>query len=282
MFRRSQHVLTVFVLFAGATWATVASAQQETYDLKSGEVVAVRGNNLIVRGPDGATELSVSDDFRFDMDGQQLSVHQLKPGMKLTALIKTTDYPLQLTVTEVRNAQVVYTIGNSLVVRTQDDGQYRRFTSTQMKDMDLVVYKDGQAIAPSTLRKGDVITAVVVTKLPPAVLTQQQVAVLAQKPEMIPPQSVGVTQIDQNAVPALPNFRTASGAGTSTTAAPPAPDTNKAEPKKEEPKKDEPKKDEPKKELPKTGSSLPSAALSGGILLVAGAGLTAYRRFSER
>jgi hypothetical protein len=44
------------------------------------EVLAVEGNTLVVRLPEGTRELTVADDFRFTIDGQQLSVRQLKAG----------------------------------------------------------------------------------------------------------------------------------------------------------------------------------------------------------
>jgi len=69
----------------------LASAQQQTSttETKRFEVIAVDGSNLVVKLPDGTRELTVPDDFRFTVDGQQLSVHDLKPGMKGTATITT-------------------------------------------------------------------------------------------------------------------------------------------------------------------------------------------------
>ena len=45
-------------------------------------MLAVTGNTLDVMLPEGTKELTVPDDFRFTVNGQPLSVHQLKPGMK--------------------------------------------------------------------------------------------------------------------------------------------------------------------------------------------------------
>ena len=53
------------------------------------------GNRLVVRLPEGTRELTVPDDFRFNVDGKMLSVQELKPGMAGTATIttKTTRFP---------------------------------------------------------------------------------------------------------------------------------------------------------------------------------------------
>src|SRR5262249_36370795 len=125
--------LSVFasaLLLAGA-----ATAQTTTYDIRSGEVLSVQGNNLVVRGPNGVREFNIPEDFRFDLDGKQLSVHELKPGMKLTALIRTTSAPVELTTTELRNAEVIQTNGNAIVTKNLETGQYKKFTSEDMKDL---------------------------------------------------------------------------------------------------------------------------------------------------
>jgi hypothetical protein len=45
---------------------------------------------VIVRGQNGAKEFTATEDQRFNVDGKQVSVHELKPGMKGTAKITTT------------------------------------------------------------------------------------------------------------------------------------------------------------------------------------------------
>ena len=70
----------------------VAGAETTTSsETKNFEVLAVDGNTLVVRLPEGTRELTVADDFRFTVNGQQLSVRQLKAGMKGTATVTTQD-----------------------------------------------------------------------------------------------------------------------------------------------------------------------------------------------
>ena len=75
------------------------------------QVLAVDGNKLDVRLPEGTKELNVPDDFRFTVNGQQLSVHQLKVGMKGTATITTRTTLIPVTVTEIKNGTVVVRLG---------------------------------------------------------------------------------------------------------------------------------------------------------------------------
>ena len=89
--------------------AAVSLAQQTTTstETKTFEVLAVSGNTLDVRLPEGTRELTVPDDFRFTVNGQQLSVHEMKPGMKGTATITTKTTVTPVTVTEVKNGTVM-------------------------------------------------------------------------------------------------------------------------------------------------------------------------------
>ena len=83
--------------------AVIATAQTTTTasQTKTFEVIAVNGNDLVVKLPEGTREIKVPDDFRFTVDGQQLASRDLKPGMKGTATITTSTTVTPVVVTEV-------------------------------------------------------------------------------------------------------------------------------------------------------------------------------------
>src|SRR3954462_11953349 len=111
------------ILAAAAVWLTAAAAPAQTTtssETKNFEVLAVDGNQLDVRLPEGTKELSVPDDFRFTVNGQQLSVHQLKAGMKGTATITTRTTLVPVTVTEIKNGTVVVKSSAGIIVRTPE------------------------------------------------------------------------------------------------------------------------------------------------------------------
>src|SRR3954451_18056292 len=56
---------------------------QVTTNVERGEVVSVNGNNLIVKTEDGQIKdfPDIPESARVTVNGQQLSVHELKPGM---------------------------------------------------------------------------------------------------------------------------------------------------------------------------------------------------------
>ena len=74
----------------------------------------------------------VADDFRFTVNDQQLSVHQLKAGMKGTATITTKTTVTPVTVTEVKNGTVRHCdrARPSSSRPTRDTGRSRRAKST--------------------------------------------------------------------------------------------------------------------------------------------------------
>jgi hypothetical protein len=118
---------TLFAVGVVACLNGIAYAQTSTTtEVKKFEVIAVDGSTLVVRLPEGTREIMVPSDFRFTVDGQQLSVQQLKPGMAGTASITTTTRVTPVTVTEVKNGTVAHVAGPTIIVRT-DEG-YRSFT----------------------------------------------------------------------------------------------------------------------------------------------------------
>ncbi len=109
--------------------AALASAQT-TSQTKSFEVISVVGNDLVVKLPEGTKELTVPEDFRFTVDGQQLSVHDLKPGMKGTAVVTTKTTLVPVTVTEVKNGTVRQVNGPTIIVQTPEG--FKMFTQSDV------------------------------------------------------------------------------------------------------------------------------------------------------
>ena len=160
----------VVCLTAVTSLAQTTTSSSET---KSFEVLAVTGNELDVKLPEGTRELTVPDDFRFTVNGQQLSVHQLKPGMKGTATITTRTTVTPVTVTEIKNGQVVVRSGAGIIVRTAEG--VKSFTQGDVDKRGVKIVRDGQPVQLSELREGDRLSAVIITSLPPKVMTEREV-----------------------------------------------------------------------------------------------------------
>jgi len=227
-----------------------ASAQTTTSSTqtKKFEVITVSGNELVVKLPEGTKQLTVPDDYRFEVDGKQVSVHDLKPGMKGTANITTKTTVTPVTVTEIKNGTVMQASGSSLIVKT-DDG-IKMFSPGDVEKRNVKLTQGGQPIDFSSLHSGDKLTATVVTTHPPKVVTEKQVqASLAH--EAGAPAGAG------NAAAKAATGGTAPAAGAGA-AAPVA------------------------KKLPKTASQQPLLGLIGLMSLLSAVALTARRRWQVR
>jgi len=204
----SRVVLTVgtFLCLSGSTLAQQTSTASET---KKFEVIAVDGNQLVVSLPEGTREITVPDDFRFNIDGKQMSVHELIPGMKGTATITTKTTVTPVTVTEVKSGEVVIASGGAIYVRT--GGDVKMFTQGDVDKRGVKIMRSGKPATVSDFRAGDTLTATIITSKPPQVVTDKEVqATLARVAEPAP-------------APAAAPAAAAPSAAASRAAAPPAP-----------------------------------------------------------
>ena len=171
----SSMVRVVLAVAVVAVTAVASLAQQTTTstETKAFEVLAVDGNQLVVRLPEGTRELTVPADFRFMVDGQSLSVGELKVGMKGTATITTRTTVTPVTVTEVKNGTVMKQTGSSIIVRT-DEG-IRSFTQGEIDKRGVKIVRGGKPAQVSDFREGDRLTATIITSKPPQVVTDKEV-----------------------------------------------------------------------------------------------------------
>jgi LPXTG-motif cell wall-anchored protein len=227
-----------------------ATAQQQTTntETRNFEIVAVDGNKVVVKGQKGAQEITVPPDFQLTVDGKPVSVADLKPGMKGAARITTTTTVTPVTVTEVKNGEVMKVTGNSILVRGEKGIQM--FTEGDVAKRGVKIMRDGQPLEFSSLREGDKLTATIVTSRPPKVMTERQVQASMQSVPAAAPAGRPVAAGAPANAPAP--------AGAATTGSAPA----------------------PARRLPKTGSALPLLGLLGAALVTLGAALTARRRLS--
>jgi hypothetical protein len=225
---------------------TTTSSQTKTF-----EVLAVDGNQLIVHLPEGTRELTVADDFRFTVNGQQLSVHELKAGMKGTATITTRTTVTPVTVTEVKNGTVMQATGSSIIVRTAEG--FKSFSQGEIDKRGVKIMRDGKPAQVSDFHQGDVLTATIITSRPPRVMTERQVNA-----------TVATATAASGGAPPVAASRAPSSSSASQGQAPQASSSSaSAAPRT----------------LPKTASSWPLLALASILSLVIGLALTITRRF---
>src|SRR3954453_21341300 len=121
----------------------------------SGTVVAVEGNDLLVRMSSGGFRtFNVPESRKFTIDGQDVSVHDLKPGTRLTATVTTTTTPVTERTTTVGTGKVWYVSGNTVIL-TLPNNENKMY---KVKE-DYKFNVHGQPASVHDLRKGMVISA---------------------------------------------------------------------------------------------------------------------------
>ncbi len=231
-----------------------------TTSVEKGEVLYVSGNDMIVKMDTGEVRhMNVPDTARATVDGKELSVHDLKPGMKLQRTITTTTTPKTVTAVRTIQGTVWAVIPPSNLILSFPEGGNKQYNVP--KDQKFVI--DGKTYTAFELRKGMKVGATVVSESTENVVSETRratgTAPVAAAPPPPPPATpvyVGVLLIEV-AAPATPPPTTASLAPSPTAraSAEPAP-----------------------KALPKTASSLPLVGLLGLLLCTASLGIRMLRR----
>jgi LPXTG-motif cell wall-anchored protein len=217
-----------------------------THEVKvvNATVVSVNGNDVVVKMEDGTIRHveNVPDSARAMVDGKELGVHDLKPGMHLQKTITTTTTPKVITTTKTVTGKVWHVNPPLSVILTMEDGKNEQFKIPKGQKFTV----NGQELDAFGLKKGMIVNATKVVEEPITVV-QQQAKVTGSMPPPPPPPApdqpilIAVVEVPAPAAPAE--------------AAPAA--------------------------LPKTGSELPLTGLLGFLSLAGAAGTRLFRKFSR-
>jgi LPXTG-motif cell wall-anchored protein len=182
---------------------------------------------------------NVPESARVTVDGQQLGIHDLKPGMKLQRTITTTTVPKTITTVQSVTGTVWFISPPNSVILTLEDGKNQKFTIPKNQKFNV----DGQMVDAWGLKKGMKIAATKVVEVPITEVSQQR-SVTGELPPPPPPPPADV--------PVLVAVEEAAAPVEVAQAAPP--------------------------QLPKTGSPLPLIGLLGLLSLASSFGLRAIRK----
>jgi LPXTG-motif cell wall-anchored protein len=241
-------IYLVFALSISAQVQTTTSTEhgQATKDVtvERGEVVLVDGNDLIVKKDDGQIVHfpNVPESARITVDGQQIGVHDLKPGMKLQRTITTTTTPKTVTTVQNVTGTVWHVTPPTSVILRLEDGTNQQFRIPRGQKFMI----NGRETDARDLRRGMTVTATRIVEEPITVVDQQRkVTGSMPPPPPAPPAGVPILIVVSRPMPSAPEAPTAEAA--------------------------------PEK-LPKTGSIVPSIGLLGILFIGMSFGLTMVRR----
>lgn len=188
-------VQTLVAILISILLAPGVRAQRVETRVENAEVVYVGGNAVVVKLSNGEVkEFEIPDSSRFTVDGKQMTVLELKPGMRLTTTITTTTAPRWVDTVEVVEVGTVWkTVGSRLIVKTPG-GENKMYRVPSGSNISV----GGKERTLDQLREGDKITATIVRTKDPLAVGSATGSVLRAPPT---PARVGVLLIDEGTQP---------------------------------------------------------------------------------
>lgn len=242
---------TLALVFAtGATaqvqTETSTATGQATHEttVTTATVVYASGNEVVVKMADGSLKhfSNVPDSLRVNVNGQQLGVHDLKPGMVITRTVVKSTTPEVITTVKSVKGKVWHVNPPLSVILTMEDGKNQEFKIPNGQKFNV----DGQMVDSWGLKKGMIVSATKVVEVPQTTVSQNTTFTGTAPPPPPPDQPILIAVVTPVPRPAP--------------AAAPAPAPAPAE------------------SLPKTASNLPLIGLLGLMFLGSAFSLRLFRR----
>jgi len=225
--------------------STTPGASSHKVTVEHATVLSVEGNDVFVKMEDGSIRhiANVSESARVTVDGKEMGVHDLKPGIHLSKTVTTTTTPKVITTTQTVTGKVWHVNPPLNVILTMDDGTNQQFKIPNGQKFTV----NGKETDAFGLKKGMIVSATKVVE-EPVTEVEHQAKLTGKMPPPPPPPAPDQPVLIAVITPAAP-------AAAAPEAAPAA--------------------------LPKTGSQLPLIGLLG-LLLLAGSGMIRLFRSAQR
>jgi hypothetical protein len=151
---------------------TTTSGKSTEVNVERGQVVLVDGNDLVVKMDDGSIRHipNVPESAKVEVDGKQLGIHDLKPGMKLEHTITTTSSERMITTVQSVTGKIWHLTPPTTVILTLEDGTNQKFSIPKGQKFNV----DGKTVDAWGLKKGMKISATKVVEVPETVISHQK------------------------------------------------------------------------------------------------------------
>jgi hypothetical protein len=196
--------LTLAAIAQDTTTQTTLSGQPTTEtQVRSGEVVYASGNDLVIKTDNGQVKhFTVPEGATATVDGQKVSVHDLKPGMKLQQTITTTTTPETVKTVRTIKGKVWQVQPPVSVILTLPDGTNKHYKIPEGQKFDI----NGRQTDAWGLKKGMNVTATVINETPENVVAQTRTTTgempAPPPPPQTPPQEGVLLIEEEEAAPA--------------------------------------------------------------------------------
>ncbi len=192
-------VRVLVVMLVGILSAPGVRAQHVETPVENAVVVYAEGNVVVLKLPNGEVgQFEIPDSSTLTIDGRAVTVHELKPGMKLTATITTANAPRVVDAVNIIELGTVWKISGQNLIITRPDGENKMYRVPSGGKITL----EGKDVALDQLKEGDKITATVVTTRAPLAVGKATAPVLRAPAT---PARVGVLLIDEGGKPVEPS-----------------------------------------------------------------------------
>lgn len=178
-------VLTATAQMQTNTSSTTTGAPSVQTSVERGEVVHVSGNDVVVKMEDGSLRdfKGVPESARITVDGKEIGVHELKPGMKLEKTIATTSTPKTITTVQTVTGKIFHVNPPTSLILTMEDGKNQQFTIPKGQKFTV----NGQEVDAFHLKKGMTVSATKVVETPTTELQHQAKVTGTMPPPPEPP-----------------------------------------------------------------------------------------------
>jgi hypothetical protein len=163
----------------------------QTFKIETGEVVYVSGHDLVVKTEDGELRHfpNVPDDKTVTVADEQLTIHDLKPGMKLQRTTITSTTPRMITTVKTVKGKIWRVSPPNSVILSLEDGTNQSFDIPKGQKFNV----DGQETDAWGLKEGMNISATAVTETPETVVSQEVIRTGTAPPPKLDPPKQGAT-----------------------------------------------------------------------------------------
>jgi hypothetical protein len=114
-------ILIMVVLAAAVALAAPPASAQTSYEIRNATVVSAWENTVVYKNEKGETrQITLPEGFKVNVDGRDVAVSELKPGMKVSATVKSVTAPVVVQTKTLKDAKVINNAGGLLYVKEAD------------------------------------------------------------------------------------------------------------------------------------------------------------------